>query len=205
MRVPFLLLVGCVCFSACKPRAGDAEVRALAAPEERLRKYWQLPEFALQDHNSVAFASSQMKGKLWIVDFFYSSCPGPCPMLSSRLSGIHKQFKDEPRVGFLSVSSDPEKDTPEVLAVYAKKFGVDNRWFFLTGPKQSVYRLANEGFKLSLQEVVGAPEPISHSTRLALVDQDGWVRGFYEGVGDESEKATLRLMEDIRQLLNQLK
>jgi protein SCO1/2 len=207
MRALSLFFVGCFGLVSCRPQIDktQAEVRSLATPEERLRRYWQIPEFALQDQNSQPFVSSQMTGKLWVVDFFYSSCPGPCPMLSSRLSDIHKQLKNEPQVGFLSISSDPEKDTPEILSVYAKKFAADNRWSFLTGQKQAVYKLANEGFKLSLQEVVGAPEPISHSTRLALVDHEGWVRGFYEGVGADSEKAAPRLIEDIRELLKQLK
>jgi protein SCO1/2 len=142
-----------------------------------------------------------MKGKVWVVDFFYSSCPGPCPALTSRLSEVHQEFSGDARVGFLSVSSDPEKDTPEVLRAYATKFKADDRWHFLTGPKGRVYDLANNGFKLSLKEVPDAPEPISHSTRLALVDREGWVRGFYEGVGEESSSAGRRLKEDIEALL----
>jgi protein SCO1/2 len=118
---------------------------------------------------------------------------------------MHRAFQREGRVAFLSISSDPEKDTPEVLSLYSKKFGADGRWNFLTGSKAAIYKLAIEGFKLSLQEDVGAAEPITHSTKLALVDSNGWVRGFYEGVGEESKGASARLTEDIRELLKEPK
>ena len=201
-RIVLVLIFG---FAGCKRNPaenGAFEVRPVSsAPEVRLRKYWQIPDFDLIDQQGEAFARSMLNGKVWVVDFFYSSCPGPCPMLSSRLSEIHRKYTGEERVGFLSVSSDPEKDTPDVLLAYSKKFGADKRWRFLTGQKSAVYRLAIEGFKLSLQEVVGAAEPITHSTRLALVDTDGWVRGFYEGVGEDSAGASQRLIDDIRELL----
>jgi protein SCO1/2 len=181
------------------------EFLSVNAPSEpRLRKYWKIPDFELVDQKGGPFLRGTMEGKLWVVDFFYSSCPGPCPMLTSRVSEIHEAFQGDGRVGFLSISSDPEKDTPEVLSLYAKKFGADERWSFLTGLKPSIYKLAIEGFKLSLQEVVGAAEPITHSTRLVLVDSHGWVRGFYEGVGEESDGASARLIEDIRELQKEL-
>jgi protein SCO1/2 len=161
---------------------------------------WQVPGFELRDQRGASFDGSSLKGRVWVVDFFYSTCAGPCPMLTSRLSEIHRKFAGNSRVGFLSISSDPEKDTPEVLAKYAEKFGADDRWFFLTGEKAAVYRLANEGFKLSLTEVPGAVEPITHSTKLVLMDSEGWVRGVYEGVGDASLKASDKLVEEIGEL-----
>ncbi len=201
MRVDLILFSVFILFSmvACKPSVAPHVVTTQPLP--RLEKYWQLSDFDLQDQMGETFSLPRMKGKVWVVDFFYSTCPGPCPALTSRLSEIHRDFSGEPRVGFLSISSDPEKDTPEVLRAYAKKFHADDRWYFLTGQKSSVYGLANNGFKLSLKEVPEATEPISHSTRLALVDAEGWVRGFYEGVGEESPSAAKRLKEDIRALL----
>jgi protein SCO1/2 len=175
------------------------EVREVAKSSP-LNRMWQVPAFQLTDQRGMSFDASLLKGKVWVVDFFYSSCAGPCPMLTSRLSEIHRKFAGTSGVGFLSISSDPEKDTPEVLAKYAEKFGADERWFFLTGDKAAVYRLANEGFKLSLTEVLGAPEPITHSTKLVLMDSEGWVRGVYEGVGDSSLKASEKLVADIRVL-----
>lgn len=209
MVIKWAVLLMAFMLGGCHRKPDDTsafEVRpGHSAVETRLRKYWKIPEFQLIDQRGVPFFRRAMDGKVWVVDFFYSTCPGPCPMLSSRLSEIHQVFQREGTVGFLSISSDPEKDTPEVLSSYAKKFGADERWSFLTGSKEAIYALAIEGFKLSLQEVVGAAEPITHSTRLALVDSEGWVRGFYEGVGEESKGASACLIEDIRKLLKEQK
>ena len=108
-------------------------------------------------------------------------------------------------MGFLSISSNPSKDQPSVLKQYAQRFKADERWQFLTGREETVFLLANNGFKLSLTRTEGGAEPVTHSTRLALVDASGWVRGFYEGVGEESREASIRLHEDIKVLLEEIK
>lgn len=119
-------------------------------------------------------------------------------MMSSRLSDLHKELGSEADLRFVSISTDPVKDTPDILKQYAQKFGASERWLFLTGDKQEIYRLANEGFKLSLTEDPSAAEPITHSTKLALVDRAGTVRGFYEGIGEEDIQ---RIVKHIRRLL----
>lgn len=200
-----LLLNGCERREHSDP-AFEVELRnGMGLNVDGVRKFWEIPEFSLTDQNNNVFSLRAMEGKVWIVDFFYSSCKGPCPMLSSRLSVLHKRFESDSRVRFLSISTDPENDTCEVLKEYAKKFSADFRWLFLTGQKAEVYRLANHGFKLSLQEMEGAVEPISHSTRLALVDSHGWVRGFYEGVGEGSERSASDLIRDISKLIEEIK
>jgi protein SCO1/2 len=98
----------------------------------------------------------------------------------------------------VSISLDPEKDVPEVLRQYADRFKVGPNWLFLTGDKAATYKLAEEGFKLAVADVRNSPEPITHSTKLVLVDGSGWVRGFYDGVGDDQ---TDKLVGDINRLL----
>jgi protein SCO1/2 len=117
---------------------------------------------------------------------------------------VHRAFAGENRVGFMSISSDPEKDQPEILKKYAEKFQADARWFFLTGKTETVFSLANQGFKLSLTRTEGGAEPVTHSTRLVLVDAQGWVRGLYEGVGEESGGASERLSDGIKTLLKEM-
>jgi protein SCO1/2 len=146
--------------------------------------HWGVPEFSLIDQDGKAFGRKQMEGRLWVVDFFYSTCPGPCPALTSRLSELHRLFASDQRIGFLSISSDPIKDTPDVLKRYADRFKADGRWSFLTGSEEDIFRLANEGFKMGIAKIEGTAEPVTHSTKLALVDGAGVVRGFFEGVVD---------------------
>jgi protein SCO1/2 len=168
-----------------------------------LGNYWSVPDFSLVNQDGLPFGSSEMAGKIWVVDFFYTTCPGPCPALTSRLSDVHRAFAGETRVGFLSISSDPVKDTPEVLKRYAERFRADQRWLFLTGDEMSVFKLANEGFKMGIAKVEGSPEPVTHSTKLALVDDSGAVRGFFEGVGEDdgNGKGRGELVKCIRHLL----
>ena len=184
-------------FLGCRPY-GKPEDQSMVLP-----KYWQVPEFSLIDQEDSSFGRAAMSGTVWVVDFFYSSCPGPCPMLSNRLREIHGLLGAQKGVGLLSITSDPERDTPVVLRRYAEKFGANERWRFLTGEKAVVHRLANDGFKLSLQETPGADEPVTHSTRIVLVDRNGWIRGFYEGVGEGSDAATVRLLRDVNYLVKE--
>jgi len=194
----FLLLSG------CKPQ--PAQMLASVEPPQGTnlsQKFWQVPAFELVDQDGNAFNSGAMLGRVWVIDFFYTSCPGPCPALTSRLSELHKQLSSENRVAFLSISSDPEKDKPEILKKYAVRFGADQRWSFLTGPVSTVFSIANQGFKVSLTKIENSPEPVTHSTKLILVDSKGWVRGFFEGVGEETGEASKRLEEAIRVLLKE--
>jgi protein SCO1/2 len=195
----FILLL-----SGCKPQ--PAQMRASVEPPQGTnlsQKFWQVPAFELVDQDGNAFNSGAMLGRVWVIDFFYTSCPGPCPALTSRLSELHKKLSSENRVAFLSISSDPEKDKPEILKKYAVRFGADQRWFFLTGPVSTVFSIANQGFKVSLTKIENSPEPVTHSTKLILVDSKGWVRGFFEGVGEETGEASKRLEEAIRVLLKE--
>lgn len=172
------------------------------AANAELQRYWELPEFSLTERTGAEFGLADLKGKVWVADFFYSTCPGPCPMLTSRLSEVHQKLASEPNVRLVSITTDPKKDTPEVLQAYAKNFGASERWLFLTGDKEKIFDLAQHGFKLSVTEDPTAAEPITHSTKLVLVDQSGTVRGFYEGVGEDDSD---RLVKDIRRLLAEKK
>jgi protein SCO1/2 len=197
-----LAIVGTLVAGACRPgsRSDAPAVGIGSATVERLSRLWKRPEFEFLDQDAQPFPASLMDGRVWVVDFFYTTCPGPCPALTSRLSALHRQFADNPNVGFLSISSNPEKDKPEVLKMYADKFGADARWRFLTGDKAQIFSVANEGFKMGLTEGSADGEPVTHGTRLLLVDAEGWVRGVYEGVGEQSDEASKRLAADIETL-----
>jgi protein SCO1/2 len=187
-----LLLAGC-------ERKEAFEILSTPPADTLAQTFWSVPDFALTERGGETVTLADLKGKVWMADFFYTTCPGPCPMLSSRLSDIHRQIGGDDRVRLVSISTDPEKDTPEVLKLYAEKFKASDRWLFLTGKKSAIYDLATKGFKLPIAEDrTNAKEPITHSTRLILVDQSGAIRGLYEGVGAEGPE---RIVRDVRRLL----
>jgi protein SCO1/2 len=176
------------------------EVLSKPAVPQTLPAYWPMPAFSLTERSGEALSTKDLRGKVCVVDFFYTTCPGPCPMMTSRLSTIQAAVGNLPSVRLVSISADPEKDTPEVLRQYADKFKAGDNWLFLTGEKAAIHDLANKGFKLSIVEMPEAAESITHSTKLVLVDQSGMIRGFYEGAGEDS---TPRLVADIHRLIKE--
>jgi protein SCO1 len=171
----------------------QAEVERLASHE--LPKDSVVPSFQLIDQNGESFGSQQLLGKIWIADFVYSTCPGPCPMISSRMGELQKPLRDTD-VKLVSFSVDPRHDTPAVLREYAAKLNAQpGRWHFLTGDKDTIYRLSRDGFKLAAADNEAAG-PI-HSTRMVLVDRSGTIRGYYDATDAD---AVTRLLADVAHL-----
>jgi protein SCO1/2 len=184
----------------CKKKDEAFELLKPPVNAQTLQRYWAVPDFQLIERSGQALSQADLRGKVWVADFFYTTCPGPCPMLTSRLSELQSVTSKLPEVRLVSISTDPAKDTPEVLQKYAEKFQAGENWLFLTGQKETIFDLANKGFKLAVVEGGPAEEPITHSTKLVLVDQTGMIRGFYEGVGEENSE---RLVADIERLLRE--
>jgi protein SCO1 len=162
--------------------------------------YGTVPAFQLTNQNNQPFGTEQLSGKIWIVDFIFSTCPGPCPMMSSRMSELQKPLQNSD-VHLVSVSVDPEKDTPEVLRGYAEKLGAQpGRWEFLTGPKAAIYDLSRSGFKLPVSEDSDTPGVPAHSTRAVLVDRRGSIRGYYDVTAPDT---LTKLVADTNQLLRE--
>jgi protein SCO1/2 len=184
--------------AGCERRPVEAFV-AGPPPDQLQQTYWPVSDFSLTDRNERTVTLADLKGKVWVADFFYSTCPGPCPALSSRLSSLQAELGRDDRVRLVSISTDPEKDTPAVLRQYAEKFQANDRWLFLTGPKSAIRELALSGFKLPFEETSAGPEPIIHTTRLILVDQTGNIRGLYDGLANDS---TAQVLRDVRRLLD---
>src|SRR5438552_14260823 len=121
------------------------EVRALA--QRTVSSYGTVPNFQLVNQEGQPFGSAQLAGKIWIADFIYTSCPGPCPMISMRMSELQKPL-EKTDVHLVSFSVDPEKDTPEILRGYAEKLHTQaKRLDFLTGAKSAIYDLSHKGFR----------------------------------------------------------
>ena len=146
-----------------------------------LPKLYALPDFRFNDQNGQPFGLEEMKGKINVVDFIFTRCQGPCPMMSSRMARFYQRFAGSGQVQFISISVDPGRDSLEALRQYAKKYAVnDHRWVFLRGDMEQVIDLYGNGFKL------GGMLPAEHSTRFVLVDADGIIRGYYDSNDDIS-------------------
>ncbi len=168
-------------------------------PAPVLGSYGQVPEFHLTDQAGEPFQRGNLQGKVWVADFIFTSCGGSCPQMTAQMATLARELP--PTVELVSVTVDPQRDTPPVLAQYAQAHGAQpDRWHFLTGPPEAIQRLALEGFRFSFASGGEEPEPITHSVRFALVDRQGVVRGTYDGT---DSKALERLVRDARYLEGQ--
>jgi protein SCO1/2 len=174
-------------------------------PGVSLPVYWSLGDWSLTDTDGKPFGSAELAGNVWIADFMFTNCAGPCPMMNEAMKNLIGRLPDHPRLKFVSFSVDPKNDTPEVLREFAKKVEAPDRWKFLTG--EAVFPLGRIKFKLGeLEENPGAPAgmAVTHSTRFTLIDGEGRMRGTYRYDYDEPELIPPmmdRLVNDAQSLL----
>ena len=158
-----------------------------------LPDYGAVPRFQLTAQSGQQFDSSVLNGKIWVADFIFTHCPGPCPRMTSQMHQIQQATWKMPEVKLVSFTVDPARDTPAVLASYAHEHHAsEEHWYFLTGPQPALQRLGKDVFKLN--NVDGT---LQHSTRFALVDAESHIRGYY----DTSEPGSIpKLVADIHLL-----
>jgi protein SCO1 len=166
----------------------------------------QVPDFSLVERSGQAVSLEDLKGQVWVADFVFTHCAGPCPLLSRRMQSLQEPLADYSGVRLVTFSVDPERDTPDVLAEYAKRYSAGDRWLFLTGEKVPLYRLIMDGFKLGIDDgsalTAGVPGPgtITHSVRFVLVDREGRIRAYYDGSRSDLAK---QLLPEIQALLRE--
>ena len=182
---------------SASPRLGFAATLALflaaCTRPPPLPVLGQIPQFDLISSTGQPFDSRTLDNHIWVANFIYTTCDGPCPMMSHQMRGIQASTESTPDVKLVSFTVDPVHDTPEVLAKYSKFFKADDaRWYFLTGEMARLNDLGLNAFKLN--SVNG---DLSHSTRFVLVDRHRRIRGFYLSASDDFPKL---LLHDIRQL-----
>ena len=160
--------------------------------------YSAVPDFSLTERSNRPITRADLNGKVWVADFIFTQCGGICPTMSSNMEKLQERLPKE--VMLISFSVDPTNDTPEVLTEYAKRYNADpERWLFLTGDAEALRRLSIDGFKLALDPTSGTEaEPITHSSRFALVDRKGNLRGYY---GMEDADTLARIVADVKNLL----
>jgi protein SCO1 len=146
-----------------------------ADPAKKLPVYNQVPHFNLTDSSGQSFDSNSLKGKVWIADFIYTNCPGPCPRMTSQMHGVEREIEDDDDVRIVSFSVDPARDSPPVLNDFARRFGGPTpQWSFLTGAPETLHELASNVFMVG--DLIGV---MDHSTKFMVVDKKGRVRGYY--------------------------
>lgn len=160
-----------------------------------------IPEFRFTDQQGNAFSRVDLDGKIALVDFFFTTCPGICPKLTGQMLRLQKYIFEHPNLKgsyqLVSITVDPETDTVGRMQFYAKEKKVNyNHWKLLTGKKDSIYDLAINFFKLPAIDLAtdSVPEPFVHSERIVLLDREGFIRGYYDGTDSVSVND---LMKDI--------
>ncbi len=173
--------------------------------ESGLPVYWTVPDFQLIADNGKPITLADLKGKVWVAEFFFTSCAGICLEMNRNMQKVQRSFKGNLDFRIVAFTVDPHRDTPDILREYGKNFGAQpGQWIFVTGEKKAIYRLARHGFRVTAQEVKpeeeGGPLDFIHSDRFILVDRQGRIRGYYNGT---DEKQVARLIADIRRLLRE--
>ena len=179
-----------------------------------LLQFEKVPAFEFTDQNNKLVDNSNFENKVYVVEFFFTSCPTICPRMNENMVKIQNEFFGNPSFAIASVSIDPERDSPQVLKAYAKEKGATlKNWYFLTGDKDDVYTFSNDGFKLYAGENKDVEGGFEHSGLFALIDKEGYIRSrtvisgenenpikFYNGLDD---KEIQWLKEDIKLLLKE--
>jgi protein SCO1 len=189
-----VLVAGLAAFAAYKLTGSEAQTRG---------ELGQVPAFTLTDQLGRPVSDQSLRGQVWVANFVFTRCPSVCPMLSAKFQAFQRDLGALPGVRFVSISVDPEFDTPAVLKAYGERFQADpERWQFLTGPLDAIEKTVVDGFKIHVgKPTANAENPtlvdIMHGEHFVLVDQGGEIRGYFR-----ADRSGLdELASDVRALL----
>lgn len=167
-------------------------------PAQPLPDLGQVPAFTLIGRDGRTVTLAGLTGKPFVIDFIYTRCVTSCPLMTAAMTKVGDGLVEGKDFRRVSVSVDPSYDTPKVLTAYAKIHGAPSTWWFLTGSPQAIVDLMSKGFHLGVSSTTGDPRnPVSHSTRMVLVDGRGKIRGYYRGLEPEQ---IANLNRDLRRL-----
>lgn len=195
-------------YSALKPKKtlpiynpADVNPELVDSTVQYISKYHTIADFSFVNQNGKTITQKDYEGKIYVADFFFTTCGSICPKMTTNLSEIQKAFATNPKVKLLSYTVFPEIDSVPVLKAYAKKHNVDDaKWNLVTGDKKEIYTMARKSY---LAVKLGKPSELYdmvHTENFVLVDTKKRVRGFYDGTDKEAMK---RLIEDITFLSNE--
>lgn len=161
-----------------------------------VKKYHRIADFELINQNGKTVSQEDYKDKIYIADFFFTTCPSICPIMTEHMVEIQKEILDDPEVMLLSHSVTPEIDSVSVLKEYALKKGViDSKWNLVTGDKKQIYELARKSYLVAKDDGDGGPFDMIHTENFVLIDTKKRIRGFYDGTDPQEIQ---KLLEDLK-------
>ena len=186
-------------------------VKTVSKKEGKLVKIGPAPKFELVNQNNEKMTNDSYKGKVYVLEFFFTTCPSICPKMNQSMLLIEKKFFGNPNFGIVSITIDPNHDTAKVLKEHAELLGVkSSNWNFLTGDREYIYSLANKGFNLYAAANSNVAGGFEHSGLFALIDKDGNIRCrrddfgnpilYYDGL---DKKGVKDIQQDINVLLEE--
>lgn len=180
----------------------DLEKKTVDGKEIEDTIYNTIPSYSFVNQSGDTISENIVKGKIYVSDFFFTTCPTICPVMKRQMLKVYAQYKNNKDVMILSHTIDPEHDTPQVLNKFAEDLGVSgNQWQFLTGPKEKIYEIG-KNYMVVAREDKTAEGGFLHSGAFILVDKEKHVRGIYDGT---TEDGTKKLISDIQILLAEYK
>lgn len=199
--VPTWLTCACNSRSARLPLLGEPSYQTVQTPHGPKTDtiYPVVPSFSVTDQQDRVVNNRTVRNKIYIANFFFTSCPAICPVMNRNLKKVYDLYAAKSGILFLSHSIDPNHDTPEILARYAQGLGADpEKWRFVTGKKEDIYQLAEKGYYSPANNDDGQQGGYVHSSGLILIDRNGHMRGVYDGTSDEEVN---QLINDVPLLL----
>jgi len=202
--IPILLLISAI---ACKPARenGSAPLELPILGERYVdvnqdTVYHSIAEFSFVNQLNDTITNSDVAGKVYVADFFFTTCPTICPVMKKEMLRVYEKFKDNPNFLILSHSIDPTHDTSEVLKDYAEKLGIENAstWNFLTGDQEKIFEIGQTSYLTTAMADQMEPGGFLHSGAFLLIDQKGRIRGVYDGTKSDQVD---RLLNDIPKIL----
>jgi len=161
---------------------------------KNLPKLSQVAPFQLLDQDAMPFNEEVLKNKVWVVDFIFTRCKGPCPLMTEKMAELQKHFQESENVHFVTITMDADFDSPGVLKKFAEEYGANfSKWHFLTGKSDHIISIARNIFKVPADS-----DPEMHTTRFVLVDADGFIRSYHDSLDSksfDSLKKNLELLE----------
>lgn len=179
----------------------DTVLEMVDGIETEVLKYPKIPQYSFVNHEGKKFTEAEMEGKVYVADFFFTTCPTICPVMKSNMLTVFEHFKDNDVVRILSHTIDPDHDTPAVLNKYASDMKLTgDTWQFVTGNREDIYEICQKHYFVSAMEAPNQPGGLIHSGSFVLIDKNKYVRGIYDGTSKES---TAKLIKDMEGLLEE--